>query len=290
MKQSVIGMWGAVAVVNLLVTATVAAEELPDISSVATDLRVPDVTEEPPAAGRRVKMVLPAYQNSEVHHLVYLPVDWNPDRSWPVIVEYAGNGPFQNRYGDVCTGRVEDCSLGYGISGGQGFIWVCLPYVSADHLHNQRQWWGDLEATVQYCKTAVPQICDQFAGDRHRVVLTGFSRGAIACNMLGLHDDEVASLWAAFICHSHYDGVRQWPYAGSDRQSAMVRLQRLKGRPQFISHESSVDATKSYLQQVAPDGNFTFQTIPFRNHTDSWVLRDLPERRKLRAWLTDVLK
>lgn len=70
---------------------------------------------------------------------------------------------------------------------------------------------------------------------------------SIACNYIGLHDDEIAALWRGFICHSHYDGVRKWDYAGSDRQSAAIRLGRLRDRPQFISHETSVETARGYL-------------------------------------------
>lgn len=243
-----------------------------------------------PAAGMRVRQVLPAYANSEVHHSLYLPTDWKPGKTWPVIVEYAGNGPYQNKYGDISTGRVEDCKLGYGLTAGQGFIWVCLPYISAGHSENQRQWWGDVEATVDYCKQAVGTVCRDYGGDPKRVVFAGFSRGAIAANFIGLHDDEIASLWCGFFCHSHYDGVRLWPYEGSDRESAARRLARLGKRPQFISQEISTKATQNYLRVAQPEGRYTFLDLPYRNHTDLWLLRDIPERRAAREWLQRVVK
>jgi hypothetical protein len=265
------------------------AAALPDISTVPPDLVTPKMTDGKTAAGRRVRMTIEPYKDTQVYHALYLPTDWQPGKTYPVIVEYAGNGPYRNRHGDQCTGRVEDCSLGYGISGGKGFIWVCLPYISKTRDRNQLQWWGDVEATVAYAKAAVPQICKQFGGDSAAVFIAGFSRGAIACNYIGLHDDEIAALWRGFICHSHYDGVRRWRYAGSDRDAAARRLRRLKGRPQFISHEGSVAQTQDYLKDACPDGNFTFKPIPFRNHTDTWVLRDLPERKAVREWLKRVL-
>ena len=60
-----------------------------------------------------------------------------------------------------------------------------------------RQWWGDPpdhdpRPTLEYAKRTVAQVCQDFGGDTERVVLMGFSRGAIACGFLGLHDDEVA--------------------------------------------------------------------------------------------------
>ena len=38
-----------------------------------------------------------------------------------------------------------------------------------------------------------------------------------------------------FICHSHYDGVLEWPYPQGDRRSAAARLARLGDRDQFES-------------------------------------------------------
>ncbi len=263
------------------------ADGLPDITSVEADLRSPPpmLVGAAPSAGKRVRMSLPAYAGTEVHHALYLPIDWQPEKRYPVIVEYAGNGPYSNKFGDISTGKVEDSLLGYGMSGGENFIWLTLPYISEDGQSNQRQWWGSVEKTVDYCKQAVPKVCAEFGGDSDAVFIAGFSRGAIACNFIGLHDDEIAKLWRGFICHSHYDGVKKWNYATSDRESAAVRLARLAGRPQFISQERSIDATRDYLAEVVPDGNFTFVPLPYRNHTADWLYRDIPERRKLRDWL-----
>jgi len=267
------------------------AAEVSDIQTVAPDLTVPAMTTGAPAAGRRVRMTLDAYRGTEVHHALYLPTDWRADRRFPVIVEYAGNGAYTNAYGDVCDGTVESSKLGYGASGGKGFIWVCAPYVSPDLRRNQTTWWGDVEATVGYCTGAVAEVCARYGGDPKAVFLAGFSRGAIACNYIGLHSDAIAPLWRGFICHSHYDGVRTWGYAADDRASAAARLARLNGRPQFISHEGgALTDTQAYLRQACPSGRFAFVPLPYRNHTDAWVLRDIPERAALRAWLAEALK
>jgi hypothetical protein len=270
-------------------TTVVDLSSFPDVRSVPQDLHLPRMVKGAPAPGKRVRQVAAAYHGTAVYHTLYLPTDWVRGRSYPVIVEYAGNGPYKNTFGDICSGRVEDCCLGYGISGGEGFIWVCLPYVSPDHQHNQLEWWGDTRATVAYCRTVIPQVCTAYGGDLDTVFIAGFSRGAIACNYIGLHDDEIAGLWLGFIAHSHYDGVRTWNYAGSERHAAEVRLGRLKGRAQFISHEGSVEQTEQFLKEADADGMFTFQAIPYRNHTDTWVLRDIPERRIVREWVREVL-
>ena len=260
------------------------AEDLPDITTIPQDLTTPPMTEEKPAPGKRVRQVLRDYKGSAVYHAFYLPVDWEPGGKFPVIAEYAGNK------WRTSAGTVEGSCLGYGISGGEGCIWICLPFVDAGQGINALTWWGDVEATVDYCKKAVAEVCARYGGDASAVFLAGFSRGAIACNYIGLHDDEIASMWCGFICHSHYDGVKQWDYAGSDRTSAAKRLARLKNRPQFISHEISVGDTERYLAAACPGGDFTFMTLPYGNHTDTWTLRGIPERKKVRKWFLDVLR
>jgi len=277
------------AVAFLLMTLGTRAGELPDISMEAPDLTVPAMTTDAPAAGRRVKMTLEEYRGTEVYYALYLPTDWKAGKRFPVIVEYAGNGSYSNRYGDVCDGKVESSKLGYGASGGKGFIWVCAPYISPDLRHNQPNWWGDVEATVGCCTGVVAEVCAKYGGDPSAVFLAGFSRGSIACNYIGLHNDAIASLWRGFICHSHYDGVRIWGYADSDSASAAVRLERLKGRPQFVSQEGTIKGTQAYLTNACPNGRFTCVPLPYRNHTDAWTLRDIPERAALRAWLNAEL-
>ncbi|NNM27981.1 MAG: hypothetical protein HKO57_00545, partial [Akkermansiaceae bacterium] len=83
--------------------APLLAGPLPDIASVPADLEVPPLSGGPPAAGKRVKQVLPAKGGTAVHHVLYLPADWTPDaaRKFPVLVEFAGNGPYRNKHGDV---------------------------------------------------------------------------------------------------------------------------------------------------------------------------------------------
>lgn len=288
----------AFAVVAIGGTEPMTRPGYPDISAFTQDLWPPAMTRESPAAGKRVRAALPADRATEVYYALYLPPDWKPGTRYPVIVEYAGNGDYRNKYGDVCTGRVEDCSLGFGLSGGRGFIWVCLPFVDAAKGGNATHWWGDVEATVAYCREAVRTVCADYGGDPAAVFLCGFSRGAIGCNFIGLHDDEIARLWRGFFVASHYDGARTWPYPGSDPEAARGRLARLGHRPVFVSHEVydvapgtyNIVDTINYLARTGrPLDNFRFQIVPIRNHTDRWVLYDLPARQNLRRWLQEVL-
>ena len=270
------------------------AEDWPDYRSVAADLNVPQMIEVDPAVGQRVRRTLPTF-DTQVYYSLYLPSDWQPDKSYPVIVEYAGNGGYRDAIGDECSGRPEDCNLGYGMSAGVGFIWICLPYLNNDGNDLALTWWGnapnyDPQPTLKFCRAAVKDICTNFGGDVDRVILSGFSRGAIACNYLGLFDDETARLWRAFVPCSHYDGVRRWPYPDSDAASAAVRLKRLQGRPQFICGErDQIEETRKYLASFDLK-HITFVSTGFRNHSDQWILRPSPTRDRLREWLSEVVR
>lgn len=286
--------WGTGLVVAGVVAAGLPAQERPDVASVAADLEVPGMVEAAAGAGKRVKAVTTGWEGTEVHHALWLPPEWAPGVKLPVVVEMAGNGGYKNKYGDVCDGSVAGCRLGYGMSGGHGMIWVCVPFVEVagdGTKRNAVKWWGDVEETKHYLKATVAEVCAQFGGDSARVVLAGFSRGSIGCHYIGLHDEEVAGLWRAMVCHSHFDGVTEkWPYPRADRASALERLKRLGNRPEWVSHEGGTGQTEAYLKGTGVTGHWTFVAMPFRNHTDAWVLRPIPERDRLRAWLAEALK
>ena len=235
-----------------------------------------------PAPGVRVRATTEGWQGTEIHHALYLPKDWKPGAKWPVIVEYPGNGGFTNRLGDVSDGSVEGCVMGYGLSGGQGFIWVSLPLVETSR-RNATQWWGDVNETKRYCTATVHEVCQRFGGDPRRVVLMGFSRGAIAVNYLGLHDDAMAPLWCGMICHSHYDGAFRHP--APDFAAWPQRLKRLGKTPQFISHELSTRTIQDVIATTGVTGDFTFAALPFENHSARWTLCDLPLRTQAREFL-----
>lgn len=261
----------------------------PDDRRAAKDLDTPEMTEEKPAAGRRVRQIAPEYEGTAVYHALYLPVDWRPGGKYPVIVEYTGN-KFP-KCGS--TGEVKDANLGYGITGGKGFIWVSMPYIEKGGRENAVMWWGDRQATIDYCKMNLPRICAEFGGDPKRVFICGFSRGAIATSYIGLADDEIASFWKGLIAHDHFDGDRNWGYPESDRKAALVRLDRIQGRPVLACGEGN-DFLREYLDLA----DFTFLQPPVAQifkipegkvihpHTDLWMHRESKYREQARRWLS----
>ncbi|MBN2449551.1 MAG: hypothetical protein JXR77_04140 [Lentisphaeria bacterium] len=260
-------------------------------------LVTPSMTDDDPAPGRRVRQVAPEYRGTEVHHALYLPVDWRPGGRYPVLVEYTGN------LFPACgsTGRVEDANLGYGLTGGRRFLWMVLPCVEKGRTRNAVTWWGDREATVAYCKANLPRLCREFGGDPDNVFLCGFSRGAIAVSYIGLADAEIAALWKGFLTHDHFDGQRPWPYPESDRDSALRRLARLHGRPVLVCNAGLTPAMKEYLEPHQDLARFAFLDIPVSRifripegkvihpHTDLWMCKDSPSRRQAREWLDEAL-
>jgi hypothetical protein len=273
------------------------------VSAAAADLTLPPLGAGFPVAGQRVAVTPPEYAGTEVHHLVALPNDWSRDRAargqrWPVIVEYTGN--FHPASGS--TGKIEGAALGYGLSRGTA-IWIVLPYVATDHRHNEITWWGDLTATVAYAKTQLPRICAEFGGDPQRVLLCGFSRGAIAVSLIGLHDDEIAALWCGFWAHDHFDGAREWrgttwgtPLERYQTEAA-VRLRRLGGRALLVTQADAGTATPDFLRQHLAPETWTFRTVDMSSlygtfpnpaaqapHTDRWLLRNSEVGQWVRQW------
>jgi hypothetical protein len=300
--------------------AGLAADESrhPDVLTIIPDLENPAITSGEPTPGMTVLQSLPAYAGTEVAHTLCLPADWAPGKRFPVIIEYLGN-----------EGRVRDNKgIGYALSGGKGFIWAVLPFVSADGKRDMDMWWGDVNATVAYAKEAVSAICRQWGGDPAQVILVGYSRGAIACNYIGLHDDEIAKLWRAIIAVSHYDdGHTSWGMTKEEQHRAPERLRRLGKTPQYICGEYSsrslrgsagklpklikeknlttvatakaelglepiteIEGTRQFIAKHHPQGNFTLVNLPWVNHDTTVLHRNTPERQQMRDWLQQALR
>lgn len=253
------------------------------------DLRVPLTEQSTPAAGKRVHATVNGWEHSEVHHSLYLPEDWHPNGKFPVLVEFAGNGGYSNKLGDVSDGTVESAILGYGLSAGRGCIWIVIPFVEFVNgtQRNAVKWWGDVAETKRYCTAAVRDVCARYGGDERRVVLMGFSRGAIACSYIGLHDDKIARLWCGFLAHSHFEG--EFKHPAPDESAWGERLRRLGNRPLFVSQELSTSKTEQAFAKTGVHGDITFVDLPYPNHSQRWAVCDVALRRSARLWLQRVI-
>ena len=266
---------------------------------------------------------------------------------YPVIVEYMGNGPWDDGHGDVSTGRPEDSNLGWGMAepAGTRYIWLSVPFLSSPlgaSTQVSTQWWGcptswaarscgnayNITPTLDYLHAALEHVFSALGGDRSRVVITGWSRGAIATGAIGLADDRTARLWRAFIPYSHLDGDCGWvdqaaeqvdddmqgagtragagararasggggPPSKASSKALIERWERLAGRPMLYLGECGV-ATQggpAWLAHLGLNGSeavrgMEFHTTGFANHNDAWVLRNSSARSLMRSWLLRVL-
>lgn len=269
-------------------------------------LSVPRVSEGTPAAGKRVAVTPPEYAGTQVFHTLYLPANWEKGgERLPVIFEYTGN--YFPKSGS--TGKVEDAGLGYGLSGGK-YIWVSLPYISENGRDNEVTWWGDEEATIEYAKVNVPRIIEGYGANPEAVFLCGFSRGAIGVNYIGLHDDEIASLWTAFITHDHFDGVKEWGRTNWGtplaiyRAEAAERLKRVGGRPYLVCQNGDTCGTEAFVRSVLDSAsNFAFNNLSASEifgsfphplakaaHTDFWTYLPSKYRTRTWQWMNEVLE
>ena len=237
------------------------------------------------------------------------PAEQQQQQLYPIIVEYMGNGPWTDApFPDRSTGRPEDSNLGWGMGAGETFIWISMPFLSSD-LGNDTEistyWWGcpssnaehdcgasyDERPTLRYLHAALQQAFTVYGGDPDRVVLTGWSRGAIATFALGLHDDATSGLFTAFVPYSHLDGDCGWVDDGN-ATALHERWARLDGRPTLYLGECGVasDGGPAYLERLGVNGTkavsrMEFMTTGFANHNDAWVLRNSTARAYLRGWL-----
>ena len=97
-------------------------DSIPDFRGTRADLKIPPLVEGKSGPGIRTK-ARNLGDAKGVYHVLYLPKDWKSGKKYPIIVEYAGNGPYRDKNGDVSSGHVEGSKLGYGFSGGKGYIW-----------------------------------------------------------------------------------------------------------------------------------------------------------------------
>lgn len=244
-------------------------------------ISVPAVEDGPPAAGKRVRYRLPGDEKTGIYCVLNLPEDWQPKHKYPVIVEYPGNV----FYAPVCysTGRPEQCVMGYGMTKGRGAICIGMPFIDRAAGKIAENGWGNADDTAEYVMQTVTEVCDKFGGDGENVVLTGFSRGAIACGYIGLRNDDIAALWKGFHACQHYDGDG---WNGADLAGALERAARFKGQGVFQTDNPQdrfqpvMDAMKTKVTWVQSGLHF---------HSTAMFLDDRPSTRQLREWLWDLV-
>jgi hypothetical protein len=262
------------------VSALRAEGEAPEWKRPPGRLDVPEVEDRPPAAGRRVRYRLAPDVDSGIYSILNLPEDWSPGKSFPVIVEFPGN----QFYGPACysSGLPDQCVIGYGMSKGRGAICLGMPFIHRSAGKIVEDGWGNADDTADYAVRMVEEVCAKFGGDRENVVLTGFSRGAIACGYIGLRNDRVAALWKGFHACQHYDGV-QWNGAN---EGVLERAARFRGRAVF-----QTDNSQEKYQPVMDvmKTTVTWTQSGLHAHATAMFLDDRPSTLQLREWFRQLV-
>lgn len=242
---------------------------------------VPAVEDSAPAVGKRVRYRLPGDETSAIYSVLNLPSGWQPGKTYPVIVEYPGNV----FYSPACysTGLPDQCVIGYGMTKGRGAICLGMPFVDRSAGGIVEDGWGNADETADYAMRTVAEICGKFGGDPENMILTGFSRGAIACGYIGLRDDRIAALWKGFHACQHYDGGG---WRGATLPGAIARAARFRGKAVFQTdnpqnkYQPVMDAMKSKVTWAQSGLGF---------HSTAMFLDDRPSTRQLREWFWQLV-
>lgn len=268
------------AATTLDVTGLVATGDAPPWQPIDGRIEPPPIEEGTPAAGRRVRRRLAADTGTGIHHLLYLPVDWRPGARYPVVVEYPGNVHFVP--GCYSTGLPDQCAIGYGMSRGAGTIWLSMPFIDRDRDAIVEDGWGDPDDTADYCVDVVEDVCARFGGDHDRLVLTGFSRGAIACGYIGLRTDRIAALWRGFHVCQHFDGDG---WGGADMAGAVDRAGRFRGRSVFHT-DNPEERVRPVTESLGVPSIFVASGLG--GHATAMFLDDRPSTQSLCRWYAEL--
>jgi len=254
--------------------------EAPAWQRPAGRIDVPDVEDAAPAPGKRVRYRYAGDETTGIYSVLNLPEDWKPGGSFPIIVEFPGN----IFYAPACysTGLPDQCVIGYGMTKGKGAICLGMPFIDRAAGNLAENGWGDADDTADLALRMVAEVCAKFGGDRDNIVLTGFSRGAIACGFIGLRDDHIAALWKGFHACQHYDGDG---WGGATMAGALERAARFKGKAVF-----QTDNVQDKFQPVmdAMKTDVTWAQSGLGAHATAMFLDDRPSTRQLREWFWNL--
>jgi hypothetical protein len=253
-----------------------AAGTAPPWQRPSTRLDVPPVEDGPPRPGRRVRFRPAGDAPSTPHAILHLPEDWKPGSNFPVIAEWPGNIFFTT--GCYSTGLPEQCVIGHGITKGRGAICLGLPFVDRTVAGAVEDGWGNPDDTAAFARRLVEEVCARFGGDRTNILLTGFSRGALACGFIGLRDDRIAALWKGIHACQHYDGDG---WRGATLDGAIERAKRFRGRAVFQT-DNSEEAFRPVMEAMAAP--VTHAQSGLGAHGTAMFLDDRPSTVQLRNW------
>jgi len=267
--------------VALELSAIHAAGEEPAWVAPAGRVPVPEVTDGTPAPGRRVRVRLAGESQPALHAVLQLPEDWTPGRRWPLLVEYPGN--LFHVPGCRSPGLPEQGVIAAGMTLGRGSICLGLPFVDRRWGRIAESGWGNPDETVAYALAMLAQVRDDWGADPANTVLTGFSRGALACGYIGLRDDRLSAWWKGFHACQHYDGDG---WNGATWEGAMARARRFRGRSVFHT-DNSAERFQPLMDAMGAPA--TFVKSGLGAHATAMFLDDRTSTLQVRGWYRDLV-
>ena len=241
-------------------------------------IEMPEIVDGEPRAGCRTRYKID--DNSPLYGVLYLPKDWKRGAEYPLIVEFPGNIFYTKRC--YSTGLPEQCAIGYGVTKGEGAILLSLPFVNYSTNSIAPDRWGVADDSADFMVKMVDHICAEYGGDRSNVMITGFSRGAIACGFIGLRNAQIASLWSKVHCCQHFDGDG---WGGSKLADAVKRLEKASNIPQFHTDNES-EVLRTMLSNAEVD--VTYVESGLGAHSTMMFMDDRESTQLLRRWYLDV--
>ncbi len=239
-----------------------------DAAKMAARYRVPPILDEAPAEGKRTWRALEKYSGTSLKHVISLPENFDPAKKYPIIVEYTGNVYYNAYVFCHSTGYASQANMAAGLSRGEDYICLVLPFVSPDGLREQFDAWGDPEATVQYCLDALADAYQNYSGDKSAVFFTGFSRGRFSMNYIGLRGEEISKVWLGFVGYNPFKPAAEQDDWNEARTGWDERADASRGKiPYFVSDPAWTNV-----------------------HVDTQYLEDSQSTLATKAWMADVLQ
>ena len=122
--------------------APTVCNSLPDLSAVNPDLVLPTLSPLPTtgrvAPNTRCTINLGGvWEKRPAYFVLYVPPPTvsqiKGEERMPLVVDLPGNGGYHNQYGDVCTGKPENQSFGFGLTRGSEALVASVPFLHDDY-------------------------------------------------------------------------------------------------------------------------------------------------------------
>ena len=109
-------------------------QSLPDLSTVTSDLSLPllssrSKTGRVTPGTRSIVRLGGVWADRPAYFVLYVPPQITSETKLPLVVDLPGNGGYHNEFGDVCTGKPENQSFGYGLTRGNDALVASVPFL-----------------------------------------------------------------------------------------------------------------------------------------------------------------